>query len=184
MTDIELIKDILAGHKEAYAELVRQYQGRVISLCASLLPQSSQAEDAAQEAFLKAYKALGSFKGTSSFSTWLYRIAVNHCKDIQRKSNRERSVSLDLLLEQEGEKIHKLFRDPSDAVKNIEDTELTGRILSALSPQYKEALVLREVQGLSYEEIAAVLKCSVESVRAKLRRARIELLKLRHFLDS
>ena len=182
VTDLELIKEVLDGRKEYYAELVRRYQGKVIHLCTSLLPAHISPEDAAQEVFIKVYKSLLSFKGNASFSTWLYRIAANHCKDLQRKNNREHAESLDSLFESEGEKLNKFFRDPSDVAQNLENSELINRILSCLPIQYREVLVLREAQGLSYSEIAEVLECSVDSVKARLQRAREDLLKCaRHF---
>ncbi len=146
------------------------------------LANSTQAEDAAQEVFIKAYQALGQFRGTASFSTWLYRIAVNHCTDLLRKAARRKTESWEALLEKEGEKIEALF-SASPNVESSERTELITKLLSNLSETSRTILVLREIQGLNYQELAETLGCTVDAVKGRLKRARQEIeTKLRHFL--
>ena len=163
---------------------MRIYQAKVLRLCASLLSDAALAEDAAQDIFLKAYQALGSFRGEASFSTWLYRIAANHCKDLLRKRAREKTESWDALVEEQGEPLQALLAGPEDDEPAIAKTELVDRVLSHLPPDYRLILTLREVQGLSYQELADTLNCSVDAVKARLRRARQALQEhLRHFFS-
>ncbi len=162
-----LIDRILRGDRNAYAELVRAYQAKVLRLCASLLGESD-AEDAAQEIFLKAYRSLASFRKEASFSTWLYRIASNHCRDLLRKRSRQKTEPLDELPES--------LLSSDDPRAQAEKTDLAEQILLALSPDERLILTLREVQGLSYEEIAEVLSCSLDAVKGRLKRLREALI--------
>jgi RNA polymerase sigma-70 factor, ECF subfamily len=183
--DRVVIQRILSGEREAYAELVRAHQARISRLCASLLDDATLAEDAAQEIFFKAYRALPAFRGQSAFGTWLYRIASNHCLDLLRKRQRERTESWDALVEEAGEQIHDLLSSTHDPNTAAADTELIQRALAQLSPDYRMILTLREIEGLSYQELAESLRCSLDAVKARLRRARQELLeRLRHFLSA
>ncbi len=184
MNDSEIIGQVLSGNRDAYAELVRRYQARTIRLCASLLKNEKDAEDAAQEAFIRAYQSLDSFRQTSSFYTWLYRIATNHCLSLLRNKSAKSTESLDALLENEGDGVERLLSS-ADFRRSLEARELTTKLLGALRPNYRAILVLREAEGLSYEEIGQVLSCSVDSVKAQLRRARMEIdEKLRHFFPD
>ena len=143
------------------------------------------AEDAAQETFFKAYQALPAFRGQSAFSTWLYRIASNHCLDLLRKRQREQTESWEALVEESGEQIQELRTTPHDPKTALANTELVQRALAQLSPDYRLILTLREIEGLSYEELAEALHCSLDAIKARLRRARQELLeRVRHFLSA
>lgn len=181
--DLEIIRRVRSGERDAYAHLVRRYQSRVTALCRTMLGHSPDFEDAAQEAFFKAYQSLDKFRGNASFYTWLYRIASNHCLDLLRSRSRRPSESLDAIIEDEKEELLRLFASTPDPRSAMESRELVERILSALAPNYRLALTLRERDGLSYEEIAQVMENSVDSVKALLRRAREEVeQKLRHLL--
>lgn len=164
-----IIRAIQEGDREAYAELVRFYHGRILRLCQVLLSDSAEAEDAAQDAFIKAYESLSSFRGDAAFSTWITRIAHNQCLDRLRRRSRRKTDSLTAIDE-----------SSLPAVQEIENDD-AQRALAALRPEYKEILALREVAGLTYEEIAANLRCSLDAVKARLRRARKEL---RHFFTT
>ncbi len=178
----DLIQKILSGDSETYAEIVRAHQAKVLGLCMSLLGNATQAEDAAQEIFIKAYRSLRSFRGDSVFSTWLYRIAANHCKDLLRKRSREETESLDALIEESGDGIQVSFKPSFDPSAATGTADLLERLLSSLSPEERLILTLREVQGLNYKEISDTLKCSLDAVKARLRRARQTLeQKVRHF---
>lgn len=184
ISDPEIIELILDGHTEAYADLVRQYHKRVMGYCFSMLADHSEAEEAAQDVFVKAYRSLGKFKGDSSFSTWLYRITANHCLDVLRKRNRRRTVSLDALLEQDGNRVQELFSEPGTFQARLEDRQLADRILSTLPSDYRTILTLREADGLEYQEIAKVLHCSLDAVKGRLARARKQLMaNLRHLRE-
>ena len=182
--DVDSIRQVCAGQRDAYASLVRKYQARVLRLCTALLGDATLAEDAAQDVFLKAYQALPTFQGRSTFSTWLYRIAANHCKDLLRHRARQRTESWEALIEEHGETFHRLSSTADDQTAAIADADLIDRLLSQLSPDYRLILTLREVEGLSYQELAEALACSIDAVKARLRRARQKLQNmLRHFWD-
>lgn len=132
------------------------------------------ADDAAQEIFVKAYQALGQFRGKSSFSTWLYRISVNHCADLLRKSARRKTESWEALLEKQGEKFESLFTTGT-GIDNSEHAELIAKFLLQLPEKSREILILREMHGLSYQELAEALTCSLDAVKARLKRARQEI---------
>lgn len=178
--DSEVIERIRAGDIEAYAVLVRKHQARIRSYCLWTLRNAAEADDAAQEVFIKAYRGLGSFRGSAGFSTWIYRIAVNHCRDLVRKAAKERlNESLDALRERDGE--------AADALASTEDPmkdrrRMIQEALDRLPEQYRTILILREAEGLSYDELAKFLGCSLDAVKARLKRARAQLEEnARHF---
>jgi len=183
--DSELIRQVLSGQTESYGPLMLKYQRRVRGYCRSLLSNEPEAEEAAQEVFLKAYQALARFRGDSSFSTWLYHITSNHCLDLLRKRSRRPTVSWDALLEKDGDHAQKLVGREDASFFSLESRDLVEKILSNLSPDYRNLLILREAESLSYDEIARVLGCSIDAVRSRLTRARQALRdQLRHFSGS
>ena len=184
INDHDLIQQIRSGHTEVYGDLVRQYHKKVMGYCFSMLSNRSEAEEASQDIFVKAYQNLEKFKGNSSFSTWLYRITANHCLDVLRKRNRRKTVSLDALVEQNGDQIHGLFATQDKASAQLENRQMADKILSTLSSDYRTILTLREAEGLEYQEIADVLDCSLDAVKGRLARARKQLQEnLGQFLD-
>ena len=168
----DIIEKVLSGNTEAFAMIVRQNQTKVLGLCASILEDRTQAEDAAQEIFIKAFRSLNSFKMNSSVSTWLYRIASNHCKDLLRSRARQKTQSLDALIEKEGEAAYQKLGEMKVDASPDENVEM---VLGLLSPDERMILTLREVQGLSYQEIAESLECTLDAVKARLKRARAKL---------
>ncbi len=179
--DSKLLEEIRAGRKEAFSGLIDKYQGRVRGYCLNVLGNREPAEDAAQEIFIKAYRGLPGFNAKASFSTWLYRITVNHCRDILRKKIRQKTESWDELLEKEGEAMEAALSGESRIQDDLDRTECLRRTLRALTEKARDILVLREIQGLSYQEIAEVMGCSLDGVKARLRRAREEAAqKIRH----
>jgi RNA polymerase sigma-70 factor, ECF subfamily len=184
MNDQEIIQQIRAGHIEAYRDFIREYQKKVLGYCLSMFSNRTDAEEAARDIFAKVYRSLDRFKGNSTFSTWLYRITVNHCIDILRKKNRRKAISLDALIEEDGSRIEGLFA--SDRVEGSaqETRDLADKILSTLPLEYRTVLSLREVNELEYQEIAAILDCSLDAVKSRLAWARKHLQdKLQHFLE-
>ena len=178
--DQQVVQRVRAGDTEAYALLVRKHQARIRGYCIWTLGNAAEADDAAQEVFIKAYRGLGSFRGSSGFSTWLYRIAVNHCRDGLRKRARERTESWEALREREGEAAEQRISQDSPAGQRRQLQEALDR----LPEQYRAILILREAEGMSYQELAEFLGCSLDAVKARLRRARSELVeKARHFLE-
>jgi RNA polymerase sigma-70 factor (ECF subfamily) len=147
-----LIQSVLDGRTEAFAELVRTYQDQVFGLCVSLLKNAAEAEDAAQEIFLKAYQKLSSFRRESSFATWLYRIAYHRCLDVLKAHKRRVTDSLDRPENEDAAPLAEQLAEPVSAAAQLEDRETAARLLAELPPDYRAILTLREMQGLSYEE--------------------------------
>jgi RNA polymerase sigma-70 factor (ECF subfamily) len=169
----ELIARARTGDQDAFATLVRLHEVNVRRLAAGLLMDPVEAEDAAQEAFVKAWAGLPRFRGDSSFSTWLHRIAVNHCRDRLRARVRHRWLSWDGLVETLGGREPAEAAGPADAATRGTDARDTLRdLLGSLPADWREILVLREVEGMTYAEIAETLDTTEDSVRAKLKRAR------------
>lgn len=163
-----------------FETLVREHAPRVRALCASVLKDPAEADDAAQDAFLKAFRSLSSFDGRSSFGTWVHRIAVNACLDRLRARARRRAESLEALGERDAASLRALL-EPSSAGA-LEDQDLAERLLSRLNPEQRLAFTLCERDGLSYAEIAQAMACSVDSVKARIKRARAELAQAaRHY---
>ena len=187
--DKEIIEAVVAGDAEAFATLVRAHQARVRLACLVFLGNKEEADDAAQDIFIKAYKGLAGFKGEASFETWLMRIADNHCRDLLRTRKAHRTESLDALLAEKGDALEGLLSRSSGAgdtpAYSSQDLELLGRLFSALPPEDREVLALREVEMFSYEEIAQKLGLSLDAVKGRLKRARAALSdKCRPFLDT
>lgn len=181
--DAQAVERVLAGEQDAFAGLVRRHHQRVLGLCLSLTGNAADADEAAQEAFLKAYRSLSAYRSDAAFSTWLHRIAYNACLDLLRARSRRPAESWDALLEAEGERLERLLQGDPDPARAAEAADLVSRLLALLPDEQREALVLCEMQGFTYDEIAASLACSVDSVKARLRRARRTLEDgLRHFL--
>lgn len=168
--------------RDAFADLVRAHHPKIYGLCLGMLGDPAAADDAASEAFLAAWKSFDSFKGDSAFGTWLHRIAANKCLDALRRAGRRSEDSLDAILEAGGPRSEAVQAGGAGPEPAAEAADLAGRVLGSLSDEYRLILTLREVSGLSYEEIMAVMDCSLDSVKARLRRAREAALeRLRHF---
>lgn len=167
-----LIERARQGDREAFADLVRVHADRVRRLAAGILGDDSEAEDASQEAFVRAWRSLGKFRGDSSFSTWLHRITVNHCRDLLRRRRRGGWLSFDGVIEAVAGRRSVEEEVPDKTPAGAETKEELKRVLEILPEDYRTVLLLRELNGLSYAEISQVMKCSVDSVKARLKRAR------------
>jgi RNA polymerase sigma-70 factor (ECF subfamily) len=172
MEDGELVARARGGDDGAFGELVRRHELNVRRLATGLLGDPVEAEDAAQEVFLKAYEHMGSFRGDASFSTWIHRIAVNHCRDMLRRRARRPWLSWDGLVEALGREPVSPAARPDQATGRAEAGDVLQRLLRDLPAQHRAVLLLRELNGLSYHEIADVLHISLDAVKARLRRAR------------
>lgn len=182
--DLELIKAINGGRRDAFALLVSKYQVKIRGYCLHMLLDRGAAEDAAQEVFLKAYRHLDGFRSESRFSTWLFQIAVNHCRDLRRRKFAVSETSWDALREYQQERLAALDGG-SSLLQRCEARDLVMKSLAHLSPEHREVLTLREAHGYRYDEIAELLHCSLDAVKARLRRARVELAEhSRHFFDE
>jgi RNA polymerase sigma-70 factor (ECF subfamily) len=181
-TDLNLVKRIRNGDKEAFHDLVIRYQRKVFSIAYGMVHNREDAKDLTQDAFLKAYRNLERFEGSSSFYTWLYRITVNVCIDHIRKMKKHMTVDYDENMLRDGpvegaDNIRPRTLD-GDPVRNLARKELLekiGEALEKLSPIHKTAILLREVQGLSYSEMAEVMEVSKGTVMSRLHHARKNL---------
>ena len=176
--DHRLIAESLAGHSAAFGELVRRYQDRLYNTVFRLVDNADDAQDVVQEAFLSAYQSLDSFKGDSLFFTWLYRIAVNTAISHRRK---RRPVAR--LVGSDGDILidpldpSELTR-PGSALEQAEEERRLMRALSRLSPEHRAVLVMKDLHGQRYEEMAETLRVPVGTIRSRLHRARLELREL------
>jgi RNA polymerase sigma-70 factor (ECF subfamily) len=174
-SDLELVRRAQRGERGAFDLLVLRYQHKVIKLVARLLRDPAEAEDVAQEAFVKAYRALASFRGDSAFYTWLYRIAVNTARNAMASRQRRPLDYEAELTEGEQTTVEARMRHtdtPEATVLSEEIRETVNRAVAALPEDLRTAIILREVEGLSYEEIAAAMDCPVGTVRSRIFRAR------------
>jgi RNA polymerase sigma-70 factor (ECF subfamily) len=186
--DQELVRRVQSGDQSAFNVLVLKYQHRVLKLVSRFVRDAAEAEDVAQEAFLKAYRALASFRGDSAFYTWLYRIAINTAKNAL-VAQRRRPVDFDLDL-QDPEQFERQARlkeadTPEGVVLTEEIRQVVEQAMEQLPEDLRTAIVLRELEGLSYEEIAAAMDCPVGTVRSRIFRAREAIdKKLKPLLDE
>jgi RNA polymerase sigma-70 factor (ECF subfamily) len=173
--DIALVRRVQKGDKTAFDALVLKYQHKVLKLVQRYVRNPAEAEDVAQEAFIKAYRALPAFRGDSAFYTWLYRIAINTAKN-SLVANRRRPVSYDID-PQDGSQLqaHPRLADtetPEALALTDEIRRTVNEAIEALPDDLRMAIVLRELEGLSYEEIAKSMECPVGTVRSRIFRAR------------
>lgn len=186
-TDQQLVQRVQAGDRSAFNLLVLKYQHRVLKLVGRFVSDAAEAEDVAQEAFIKAYRALASFRGDSAFYTWLYRIAINTAKNAL-VSSRRRPVDFDLdLQDPEQYDRHAKLKDadtPEGVLLTEEIRQVVENAMEQLPEDLRTAIVLRELEGLSYEEIAEAMDCPVGTVRSRIFRAREAIdKKLKPLLD-
>lgn len=177
-SDQELVKRTMQGDGQAFDELVVNYQNKVYALAYRYMGNEDDAYDVAQETFIKAYRSLRSFKGESSFGTWIYRITTNVCLDeIRRRKRRVVPLSLDEpLATLDGDEVEREIPDSSLSADRVyeqkEFNQYIQKLLDEMKPEHKTAIILRDVMELSYEEIAAVLNCSIGTVKSRINRAR------------
>jgi len=187
--DRTLVKAAQAGDAKAFRALVERYQRRVVQLALAMTKDADEAMDIAQETFVRVHRYLPSFKGDSSFFTWTYRIAMNLCLDAQRRKGRLERVDV----EQGDEAEIEAAMDPPSAAlagpqRQALNAELRDRIeeaLASLSDNHRAILLLREVEGLSYEDLAKVLGIRKGTVMSRLFHARLKMQnKLREYLGE
>ncbi len=173
--DRRLIAECLAGRKQAFGEIVIRYQSRLYNAAIRLTDSPEDAADVVQDAFLNAYQSLHSFKGDAEFFTWLYRIAFNTAISMKRK--KRATVSLDSLRPDGGfdpDDPSELIR-PGVALERSEEEQELRDALARLSFEHREVLVLKEIEGMRYEDIAELLGVPIGTIRSRLHRARLEL---------
>jgi len=177
--EAQMIASILAGDRHLFHELIRPYERRVYVMALSFLHNEADAEDTAQEAFLKAYRNLAGFRGEAKFGTWLVSITLNEARSRLRNKDNMKLESLDEPPDDQGHTSPALLRDwreiPSEALERKEVGQLLHQAVTALPAIYREVFVLREVEGLSINEAAGALDISIASVKVRLHRARMML---------
>lgn len=186
--DLVLVERVQAGDREAFGLLVGKYQRKLLRLVMRLVRDPAEAEDVTQEAFIKAYRALPNFRGESAFYTWLYRIGVNTAKN-WLISNRRRMPTVSDIAGDESEGIDEsgLLRDDETPDRVLMSKQIGATVnaaMEALPEDLRAAITLREIDGLSYEEIAEVMDCPIGTVRSRIFRARDAIAsRLRPLLD-
>ncbi len=174
-SDKKLVERVQKGDKGAFDLLVLKYQHKIVNLIMRYVRDPELALDIAQEAFIKAYRALPRFRGDSAFYTWLYRIAVNTAKNhLAAQRRRPMDVELDLQ-DPEQYDLHAKLKEtdtPEGVALSNELQETVERAIAALPEDLRTAIILRELEGMSYEEIAETMECPVGTVRSRIFRAR------------
>jgi RNA polymerase sigma-70 factor (ECF subfamily) len=181
--DEELVRRSQAGDARAYGELVRRYQDRIYSLCLRWLRSPDLAEELAQDTFVSAWRGIGSFRGEARFSTWIFRIAVNLCKN-KRLYNQRRAYDRHDPADSPGEERSVQLVDPSAGTDRETHRSEAERLLQAaladLDEGYRAIILLRDIEGMDYGEIASLLDLPVGTVKSRLHRARGHLAAVLH----
>ncbi|MGI6684658.1 MAG: RNA polymerase sigma factor [Bacillota bacterium] len=175
-TDEELVRKSQKGDIDAFEQLISKYQQKIYNIAYRLMGNSHDAYDLAQEALIKVYKSIGNFRLDASFSTWVYHIVTNVCRDELRKRSRHQVSSLDEPVTLHDGEVYKEVADfsncPEYAYEQKESEEYIQKLISSLNPDYRIVVVLREMMGFSYDEIAQELNITLGTVKSRLNRAR------------
>jgi len=187
--DAELVARVQRGEKRAFDLLVLKYQRKIIRLLSRMVSDPGELEDVAQEAFIKAYRALPQFRGESAFYTWLYRIAINAARNWQA-ARRRRPTHLSALESPEGETFPQIdtlsdIATPESMLTSREIVDAVNAAIEDLPADLRTAIVLREIEGMRYEDIAQTMGCPIGTVRSRIFRAREAIAaRLRPVLDT
>ncbi|HWL28557.1 MAG TPA: RNA polymerase sigma factor RpoE [Burkholderiaceae bacterium] len=174
--DAELVARVQRGDKRAFDLLILKYQRKIMRLLSRMIREPAEVEDVAQEAFIKAYRALPQFRGESAFYTWLYRIAINTARNWQVASGR-RPRTLDAIETEDGETFSQIdnltdISTPESVLASQQIVKTVNEAIGALPEELRTAIVLREIEGMSYEDIAQSMGCPIGTVRSRIFRAR------------
>jgi RNA polymerase sigma-70 factor (ECF subfamily) len=172
--DAWLVARGLKQDREAFGQLVDRHASAIVSLVHRMVGNRAEAEDLAQETFLAAFKALPTFRGNSKFSTWLYRIAVNKCKDWRRARRPGQSLH-DVDADERLDRQVAEERTPETLVSQQQVARQLDQAIQRLPPLYREAFVLKHVEGLSYEEMEEVLGVNVDTLKMRVYKGRLQL---------
>jgi RNA polymerase sigma factor (sigma-70 family) len=186
--DEVLVQRAQGGDTAAYEQLVRRYHGKIYGLVYSMTGNREDAEDVTQDVFLKAWKALGRFRGQSGFYTWIYRIALNRTINFRKKRNRRRNVSFDDFdPDIKQSESYREFSTKGSVLRKMSLSEFQKKMneaLLTLSDKHRAVVTMHDVQGMPHAEIAAVMKCSEGTVRSRLFYARKQLqVELAEFVE-
>ncbi|HEY9278875.1 MAG TPA: RNA polymerase sigma factor RpoE [Eoetvoesiella sp.] len=174
--DAELVARVQRGDKRAFDLLVLKYQRKIMRLLSRMVRDPSEVEDVAQEAFIKAYRALPQFRGESAFYTWLYRIAINTARNWQ-VANARRPSTPTAIENEDGETFSQIdnltdISTPESMMASRQIVDTVNGAINALPEELRTAIVLREIEGMSYEDIAQSMDCPIGTVRSRIYRAR------------
>lgn len=181
LDDIQLVERTQQGDQQAFSQLFAKYQKKVFNLCFRFVDDYEEARDLTQETFVRVYNGIKNFRREASFSTWLYCIASNTCKNkLRHWKTQPNLMSLDETFETEDDEMTRQVEDKNDPtpLAKAETREIQDQVQTAiktLSAEHREVIILRDIQGCSYEEIAATLGCNLGTVKSRLSRARLEL---------
>lgn len=187
--DHELVLRAQRGDKRAFGLLVDKYQRKLARLLSRMIRDQAEIEDVVQESFIKAYRALPNFRGDSAFYTWLYRIGINTAKNYLVSVGRRPTVSTDIEIEDaenfdSGDEL-RTTETPESSMMTKQIAQTVNDTVESLPEELRTAITLREIEGLSYEEIATIMGCPIGTVRSRIFRARETIaLKLRPLLDT
>lgn len=190
-SDAPLVERAVAGDKKAFELLVIKYQRRIQRLIGRMVRDVDLVEDIAQETFIRAYRALAQFRGDAQFYTWLYRIAVNTAKKSLMDFKRSPTVSENSFKSDDDDETSTLeneltsFETPDSVLASKEIAQIINTALQALPEELRQAITLREIEGLSYEEISEAMNCPIGTVRSRIFRAREAIsLKVKPLLEN
>jgi RNA polymerase sigma-70 factor (ECF subfamily) len=175
--DLQIVRRVQSGDVRAFELLVAKYQRRILRLIARFIRDPAEVEDLAQDTFMRAYRAIAQFRGDSAFYTWLYRIAVNTAKKSLADGKRDRVIAQTDTENEDGETFadgEQLTDDatPEAEMASRQIAEAVNAAVEDLPEELRQAITLREVEGLSYEEIAELMQCPIGTVRSRIFRAR------------
>lgn len=187
--DLQLVERVRQGDQRAFGILVEKYQRKLIRLLSRMVRDQHEIEDIAQEAFIKAYRALPQFRGEAAFYTWLYRIAVNTAKNYLSSRGRAMQTVSDQAMNDDDEPDERLVAqeigNPETELLSKQVAIAINQAVDALPEELRQAITLREIEGLSYEEIAETMACPIGTVRSRIFRAREAIsAKLRPILGT
>lgn len=187
--DLALVERVRRGERHAFDLLVIKYQRKIMRLLSRMIHDPAEVEDVAQEAFIKAYRALPQFRGDSAFYTWLYRIAINTARNWQSASFR-RPATVSALENEDGETFDQIdglsdHSTPESMMASRQIAQTVNEAIEALPEDLRTAIVLREIEGMSYEDIASTMQCPIGTVRSRIFRAREAIAgRLRPVMDQ
>lgn len=177
-----LIKQAQMGDNKAFELLIDEHFKKIYNIAYRLSGNEADASDMTQEVLIKIFRHIGAFNGNSKFSTWVYRVATNTCLDELKKIKRRSTYSLDAELDTGENEVVVQVRDeaptPDIVAEQKELSAAVGKAIKRLSPDHSAVVILRDIQGMSYEEIAKILNCSVGTVKSRLNRGRAQLKKI------
>jgi len=183
VNDYDLVRAFKEGNSLAFEKIVVKYQDRIFNLCYRFLGDLQDAEDTAQEVFIKVFKALKRFRSESSFYTWIYRIAVNTCKNRIKSLDYRRTKKNVELADETDRKINRVItsvntgNNPDELIEKKERMKQIQIVINNLPSDQKAVIILRDIEGLSYDEISTVTGRKLGTVKSKLSRARNDLRK-------